>query len=201
MRGVRLDSGDMAALSKEVRRILDASGLDYVRIVASGGLDEYQVEELLNQDAPIDSFGVGTKMGVSGDAPWFDMAYKLVKYKGRPVLKLSTGKISLADEKQVFRYRDAADKLQRDVIGLRDEGLERTGGQALLCKVMDGGRAVGPLSTLDEIRERFAKEFASLDDRYKRLRGADRYEVDLSKRLRVLQTRVAREVGEEEVRR
>ena len=95
LRGVRLDSGDLVSLSREVRSILDQAGLHYVSIVASGGLDEFDVEDMTSQDAPIDSFGVGTKMGVSSDAPWSDMAYKLVKYDGRPVLKLSTGKISL----------------------------------------------------------------------------------------------------------
>ena len=95
-----------------MRRVLDEAGLDYVRVLVSGGLDEFQVDELVQAGAPIDAFGVGTRMAVSGDAPWLDMAYKLVKYAGRPVLKLSTGKVSLADEKQVFRLRDDEGRLR-----------------------------------------------------------------------------------------
>ena len=99
LRGVRLDSGDIAVLSREVRRIFREAGVEYIRIVASGGLDEFEIAELLEQGAEVDGFGVGTRMGVSADAPWFDIAYKLVKYDGRPVLKLSPGKASLPDEK------------------------------------------------------------------------------------------------------
>ena len=100
---VRLDSGDIAAISKEVRQVLDDNGLDYVRILASGGFDEFKIAQVLAAGGPVDSFAVGTKMGVSADAPYFDCAYKLVKYAGRPVMKLSTGKVTLVDKKQVYR--------------------------------------------------------------------------------------------------
>ena len=86
--------------------MLDGEGLDYVRILASGGLDEYELETLVQADAPIDLFGVGTKAGVSADAPWSDMVYKLVCFDGRPVMKLSEGKMSLPGAKQIFRRRD-----------------------------------------------------------------------------------------------
>ena len=89
---VRLDSGDYAELSRQVRRILDQAGLEYVRIVASGGLDEYEIDKLIQGGAPIDLFGVGTKVGSSADAPYSDMSYKLVCYDGQPVMKLSPGK-------------------------------------------------------------------------------------------------------------
>ena len=101
--GVRLDSGDFDDLSRQVRRILDYAGLDYVRIVASGGLDEYELERLIRGGAPIDMFGVGTRVGVSADAPYCDMVYKMVCYGSRPVMKLSAGKASLPGGKQVFR--------------------------------------------------------------------------------------------------
>src|SRR6185436_9082059 len=90
--GVRIDSGDLEASAKEVRRIFDAEGFTDVKIIGSGGLDEFDLERLAA--APFDSYGVGTKMGMSADAPWADMAYKLVEYQERPVLKLSTGKRS-----------------------------------------------------------------------------------------------------------
>ena len=111
--GVRLDSGDFDDLSRQVRRILDDAGLDYVRIVASGGLDEYELERLIQGGAPIDMFGVGTRVGVSADAPYCDMVYKMVCYDGRPVMKLSAGKASLPGGKQVFRQYDADGKMIR----------------------------------------------------------------------------------------
>ena len=92
---VRLDSGDYADLSRKVRRVLDQEGLEYVRILVSGGLDEYELEALIGSGAPVDLFGVGTKAGVSADAPWSDMVYKIVCFDGRPVMKLSEGKMSL----------------------------------------------------------------------------------------------------------
>ena len=103
--GVRLDSGDMTALSKEVRVILDQAGLQDVQIVASGSFDEYRIDAAVRDGACIDAFGVGTKMGVAADMPYLDMAYKLVQYDGRPVMKLSTGKATLVDQKQVWRRR------------------------------------------------------------------------------------------------
>ena len=90
--GVRLDSGDILALSREVRRILDEAGFPGVRIVASGGLDEHDIAGLVAAEAPIDAFGVGTRLNVSADAPSLDLVYKLVRYRDRDVLKLSEGK-------------------------------------------------------------------------------------------------------------
>ena len=114
--GVRLDSGDLGELAVRTRRLLDEAGLPDARIVASGGLDEYAIAELVGHGAPIDIYGVGTKMGVSADAPYLDTAYKLVRYGERPVAKLSPGKPSLPGAKQVFRGR-ATDG---DLLGLRD---------------------------------------------------------------------------------
>ena len=106
LRAVRLDSGDLRSSSAaRYAASWTMRGLDYVRILASGGLDEYALDALVRGGAPIDAFGVGTRMAVSGDAPWLDAAYKLVQYEGRPVLKLSSGKASLPGEKQVYRLR------------------------------------------------------------------------------------------------
>ena len=100
--GVRLDSGDLRELASYARRTLDAAGLTAARIVVSGGLDEYGIDDLVAADAPIDLFAVGTKVGTSADAPYLDSAYKLVKYAGRPVMKLSAGKLTAPAPKQVF---------------------------------------------------------------------------------------------------
>lgn len=187
LRAVRLDSGDLLGLSRDVRRVLDEAGLDYVRVLVSGGLDEFQVEELVQAGAPIDAFGVGTRMAVSGDAPWLDMAYKLVKYAGRPVLKLSTGKVSLADEKQVFRLRDDEGRLKGDVIGLSDETPPEFGSEPLLEIFMENGEMLAPPPAIEELRERFRIEFAALDDRFKVVKNPAKYPVRLSSRLRRLQ--------------
>ena len=118
---VRLDSGDYGELSRQVRRLLDGQGLDYVRVLVSGGLDEYELDSLVQDSAPIDLFGVGTKAGVSADAPWSDMVYKIVCFDGRPVMKLSEGKMSLPGSKQIFRRRDEDGSLSGDIIGLQEE--------------------------------------------------------------------------------
>jgi nicotinate phosphoribosyltransferase len=130
--GIRLDSGDLAALSGQAREVLDGAGLPHVRIFASGGLDEVDIDALVRGGAPIDAFGVGTRMGVSADAPFLDTAYKLAEVGGRPVLKLSPGKISVPGAKQVHRFAE------HDVVTLRDE-TPPAGGEPLLEPVMVGG--------------------------------------------------------------
>ncbi len=156
---VRLDSGDLLALSKAARELLDEAGLQRVRVYASGGLDELAVARLVEQGAPIDSFGVGTAMGVSSDAPALDMAYKLVAYAGRPRVKLSSGKLLLPGAKQV--YRQEADGVARgDVLASRDEVVP---GRPLLRPVMRAGRRLpGASPTLTEIREHARREIARL---------------------------------------
>ena len=196
LRAVRLDSGDLAALSRAVRHILDGAGLGYVRILVSGGLDEFQVDRLVQAGAPIDGFGVGTRMAVSGDAPWLDIAYKLVKYAGRPVLKLSAGKVSLADEKQVFRLYDSDRRLRGDVIGLSDEPPPDPDAEPLLETFMEDGRIAQPMPTVAELRDRFQAEFAALDNRFKTLRSPAKYPVRLSRRLQSLQKELTRKAGE-----
>jgi nicotinate phosphoribosyltransferase len=171
-----------------VRTILDDHGLNYVRILASGGLDEFEIAQLLADGCRIDSFAVGTKMGVSADAPYFDIAYKLVKYGGRPVMKLSTGKVTLVDQKQVWRHADGQNRPTRDVIALRDEALP--GAAPLLQPVMRHGEILKPRPTLKEARQHFKKQFALLPEPYKDLTAPARYPVDLSPGLRDLQARV-----------
>ncbi|MGH7555712.1 MAG: nicotinate phosphoribosyltransferase, partial [Longimicrobiales bacterium] len=120
VRGVRLDSGDLAELAFGARALLDGAGLQRVGIFASGGLDECEIDDLLERGAPIDAFGVGTRMGVSSDAPALDMAYKLTSYAGRGRVKLSTGKPIWPGPKQVFREHSNG-RFVRDVIASADE--------------------------------------------------------------------------------
>ncbi len=200
LKGVRLDSGDIALLSRKVRKILKRTGLRETTIFASGAFDEYKIQRILDQAGDIDSFGVGTKMGVSADAPYLDMAYKLVKYAGRPVLKLSPEKITLASEKQIFRFTTSKGKLKRDVIGLREDKLE--GGEPLLNRVMTRGKVISEFSDLFHIQKVFLDEFSKLDFKLKSLEKKEtEYRVSLSPKLKSLQSRIvntikAKELGE-----
>lgn len=146
---VRIDSGDLSAQAKEVRRILDGHGCRDVRIALSGGLDEHQIAALVSSGVPVDVFGVGTSLDVSADAPALDMAYKLQMYAGRPRRKRSPGKITWPGAKQVFREYGPDGIAVRDRIVLEGETAE---GMTLLGEVMRGGRAVGASRRLQEIR-------------------------------------------------
>jgi nicotinate phosphoribosyltransferase len=176
---VRLDSGDLLELSKDVRAILDAAGLGYVRIFASSGLDEDEVARLLEHGAPIDAFGIGTRLNVSADAPYLDMAYKLVEYDGRKVLKLSEGKRTWVGQKQVFRRRDGQGWFAGDVIGLAEEE-GAPGSEPLLAPVMASGRLTRPHPPLLEVRRHCAAQVAALPDEFRRLRDPGRYPVRVS---------------------
>jgi nicotinate phosphoribosyltransferase len=194
---VRLDSGDMAAISQEVRRLLDDNGLNYVRILASGSFDEDKITRVLTDGAKIDAFAVGTKMGVSADAPYFDIAYKLVRYADEPVMKLSTGKVTLVDKKQVFRFFDDQGAMQQDTIALRRETVPS--GAPLLQPVMAGGRITRPLPTLTESREYFRDQLARLPEAHKALQDPAPYPVSLSPGLKELQSRVVQQIRHREL--
>jgi nicotinate phosphoribosyltransferase len=195
LRGVRLDSGDMVELSKEVRKVLDSAGFTDVSIFASGGFDEFKIDRYMSAGALIDAFGVGTKMGVSADAPYFDIAYKLVQYNGRPVLKLSSGKKTLVGEKQVYRHEHEHNFIG-DTIALKDEALE---GEALLIPVMENGERLGAPEDLDTVRERLQKDLSRLPDAHKRLREPELYKVQTAPGLTELQARVTQQVREKEL--
>jgi len=179
--GIRLDSGDLAELAEKARRILDDAGLDDVDIFVSGGLNEFEIRDMLDQGAPIDGFGVGTAMGVSSDAPDLDIAYKLVEYAGRGRMKLSTGKPTLPGAKQIFRrHRDG--KAIGDMLGRRDEALD---GTPLLEPFVRDGRRVRRADTPGRARERADKRLGALPEDILAVDRASRdYPVELSKALR-----------------
>lgn len=161
--GVRLDSGDLDRLSREARRILDHAGLGRAKIFASGGLDEHEVAELVRAGAPVDAFGIGTQLGVSADAPYVDVVYKLVEFDGRPVLKLSPAKASAPGRKQI--WRGPSD----DVIGLRDEAAPGPNHEPMLEPVMRAGRRLAPAPAIEEMRARFQGDLAALPVKAARL--------------------------------
>jgi nicotinate phosphoribosyltransferase len=158
LKGVRLDSGDLDALSRQARRILDDAGHRDAIIFASGNLDEERVAALVAAGAPIDSFGVGTSLSTSADAPYLDAVYKLEEYAGRPRRKRSTGKATWPGRKQVWRQLDGAGRFSRDVITA--EG-DRQPGEPLLAPAMAGGRRLARPG-LAEARARCAADLARL---------------------------------------
>ncbi|ARZ66698.1 nicotinate phosphoribosyltransferase [Streptomyces albireticuli] len=191
---IRLDSGDLGALAVRSRRILDGAGLNEVRIVASGGLDEFAVDRLVRSGAPIDTYAVGTKVGVSADAPYLDSAYKLVEYDGRPVMKLSSAKVTAPGRKQVFRRPGYA-----DIIGLLDEP-PPPGGERLLETVMRHGRRTqsgNRRSRLDDARSRFADDLAALPDDARRITSPVAPKAVLSQPLTELADRVRHHIETE----
>jgi nicotinate phosphoribosyltransferase len=179
LRGVRLDSGDLLALSLETRRLADAAGFPKLQIFASGGLDEFEVDALVRAGAPIDAFGVGTKVGVSADAPYGDCAYKLVEYAGRSVLKLSPGKQTRPGPKQVFRYFEAGGRMSHDVVA---RAVEIPDGprNPLLAAVMRDGKRLGTPVPLAESRRLFQTGFELLRDAHKALHAPEPYRVQFS---------------------
>lgn len=186
IRGVRLDSGDMAELAKRVRRILDKGGLEHVSIFASGGLDEEKLAALLAAGGPIDGFGVGSRLDCSADAPYFDCAYKLVEYDGRPRLKESEGKSTLPGRKQVYRVIEN-DVAVKDVMTLDDS---ETAGEPLLKTVMVDGRRTDLAESLEAIRQRLSQSLTQLPPRWRRLDPAEPFPVEIAEPLRELAARL-----------
>jgi nicotinate phosphoribosyltransferase len=166
---VRLDSGDLLTLSRAVRKMLDDAGLRQVQILASGGLDESEIQRLVAEGAPIDSFGVGTSMGVSADAPDLDIAYKLTEYDGLGRMKFSSGKSTLPGRKQVFR-RTLDGKYAGDTIARSHESLP---GTPLLAPVMLAGRRTAAAAGIDAIRAAARENLAKLPDALLSLSPAD----------------------------
>lgn len=183
--GVRLDSGDMAAGSRLVRAALDAAGFPEVKIFASSGFDEYKIADIIKAGARIDAFGVGTKVGVSADAPYLDIVYKLARYGDRNVKKYSPGKISLAGRKQVFRKLSPDGRPVKDFIGTRRETIADT--IPLLQPAMQAGRVLHPHPSLQDVRTRCAQSLDALDTAYKDLQHPATYPISISKRLSTLQ--------------
>ncbi len=182
LRGVRLDSGDMVLLSRQVRQILNEAGLGEVKIYASSGFDEFKIDEALKSGAKIDAFGVGTSLGVSADAPFADIVYKMVRYGQRDVRKLSPGKRTLGGEKQVFRFLHDNGLYRQDIIGLRNETHDT--GSALLASAVTSGRLVRPHPPLADIRRFFKENFEKLSNEYKDICARQVYPVNISPHLK-----------------
>ena len=183
--GVRLDSGDIGALSKQVRPCLDRAGLTETRIVVSGDLDEHSIARLLASGAPIDVFGVGTALATSKDAPALGGVYKLVEFDGEPTAKLSENeeKISYPGRKLVFRF--AQDGMYaKDIVALHDETYENS--EPLLSCVMREGRRTSEKRDIHEIRSRAAERMSRLPADVRAMVNPAQYPVTFSTRIHQL---------------
>jgi len=184
VRGVRLDSGDLAAHARAVRAILDQGGLREATIFSSGNLDELKVEQLLAAGAPIDGFGIGTSLDTSSDAPFLDCAYKLQEYAGTPRRKHSEGKATWPGRKQVYRHLALDGTFDHDVVALEGDPQQ---GTPLLVPVMQAGRRLAAAETLANARARAAAEMARLPPHLRQLAPSPApYRVEIAPALRAL---------------
>ncbi|NJM13618.1 MAG: nicotinate phosphoribosyltransferase [Synechococcaceae cyanobacterium SM1_2_3] len=187
IKGVRIDSGDLAAHAHAVRRILDAGGLTDVTLFGSSDLDEHRLRELLAADAPFDGFGVGTRLDASTDAPTLDLVYKLQEYAGQPKRKRSEGKATWPGRKQIYRQTDADGLMTGDCVGLEDQPHP---GQPLLIKAMEHGRRLQAPESLAVIRQRTQTQLAALPPALRVNQPAPPYAVDIAPELRELAARL-----------
>ena len=192
IRSVRLDSGDLGVLARKVRDILDRGGHTDIKIFASGGIDELEVQALLAAGAPIDGFGIGTSLDVSTDLPALDCAYKLQEYAGTARRKRSTGKATWPGAKQVFRRYMSDGSLARDVLTLVTDA---QAGDALLAPVMRDGRRVVPSPPLGAVRERARLELERLPAPLRSLTRHVEYPVEVSPAVHALAAKVDRRLG------
>lgn len=191
-RGVRLDSGDLGDHARKVRAILDAAGLDDVRIVASGGLNEFKLATLAREGAPIDVYGIGTSLVTSDDLPGLDCAYKLKAYDGRPRRKRSEKKAYWPGATQVYRRYDPKGRMVGDHLVCAGE---RADGVPLLQPVLRSGQLTAPLPSLAAVRDRASAELARLPENLKRLAPSSPYDVAVSPALRRLAGSVDRSIA------
>jgi len=190
--GIRLDSGDLEQEARDCRKILDDAGFSEIKIMASGGLDEYRIAALREAGAPIDGFGVGTAIGAANDAPAIELAYKLTEYAGEPKMKNSSGKTSWPGAKQVFRQFDGEGQASGDVIAGVEEQFD---GTPLLKTVMaDGELMPGVPASLDDQVAHAGKSVAALPSALRELGPANHYPVEFSAYLQDLQAETLRKV-------
>jgi nicotinate phosphoribosyltransferase len=189
IKAVRLDSGDLAEHAEKVRQILDEGGLHEVRIFCSGDLDEYRLQEMLADGAPIDGFGVGTRLDTSADAPYLDCAYKLMEYAGLARRKKSEGKAIWPGRKQVYRRFDEEGRMQGDTVSLEDDPQS---GEPLLQCFMRNGKRLSPSRPLLQVRDYCREQLARLPEPLRRLGKAPEYPVAIAASVR----RLAEEVDE-----
>lgn len=196
IRGVRLDSGNLIALSKRVRCILDDGGLTDVIIFASGGIEEDTLAAFMQQSAPIDGVGIGTSLTTSSDAPALDCAYKLQEYAGLPRRKWSAGKATWPGRKQVWRHYGTDGRMTGDILSVEDDTQH---GKPLLQLVMQSGRRLNLPPPFADIRSHASRELEQLPEPLRRLEPGASYPVQVAEKLVKLTTEVDRRLRLQEV--
>lgn len=192
IQAVRLDSGDLGEQAPAVRHILDDGGWPDIRIFASSNLDEYAVHALVSAGAPIDGFGVGTRLNTSADQPYLDCAYKLQEYAGVARRKRSSGKATWPGRKQVLRRFNEAETMVEDTITLVDDALP---GIPLLQPVMRGGRRLQDLPDLAAVRTYARAQMTGLPPALRGLETAPAYPVVISSALQAMADAVDRRLA------
>ncbi|MDP8260508.1 MAG: nicotinate phosphoribosyltransferase [Candidatus Gygaella obscura] len=196
LKAIRLDSGDLCAVSKIARKTLDKNDLKYVRILASGNLDEYAITRLIKKGALIDSFGVGTKMGTSSDAPYLDVVYKLCEVCDNendflPKMKLSAAKITLPGRKQIFRFKNRKGIFKKDIIALEAESIKKA--EPLLVNVIKDGKLMYNKPSIHDIVLFAKNNISSLSDKLKRIDKKANFIVKPSRALRKLKNKLIKQ--------
>jgi len=212
LEGIRLDSGDLGYLSKKARAMLDENGLDYVKIFVSNQLDEYIIKSLIEQDAPVDGFGVGTKLVTGGDDAALDGVYKLSEFNNAPQVKISDNleKMTLPGKKNILRFYDDQNMYYGDAIVLEEErdidimhhpyqsgkscNLKNYRNVRLLMKVMENGEIITPGKTIKEISQNVREKLSELPDEHKRFENPHIYKVGISEKLLNLRNKLVDEI-------
>ena len=185
IRGVRIDSGNLIEHAKKVRKILDDNGCENVIIVASSDLNEYKIKKIIDENAPIDAFGVGTELATSRDDPTISGVYKLIEYKGIPKIKISEEKLTYPGTKQVYRIFDNKGAFKEDILSLEDE-LPPSNSEPLLIPIMKNGELTTELPKVDDIRKFYLNNIKKLPDDYKKLEERKKFALKISKNLQKL---------------
>jgi nicotinate phosphoribosyltransferase len=190
IKGVRIDSGNLADHARQVRKILDDGGLGHVTIFASGDLDEHVLHDMLSGGAPVDGFGIGTRLDTSSDVPYLDCAYKLEEYAGKPRRKRSEGKQTWPGRKQVYRSYDADGRMESDIVTVEGDQQQ---GEPLIKHMMRGGKRLAAGAAIADIRSNAAANLARLPEPLCILQEPYNYQVEISGKLHELAAQVDRE--------
>ncbi|UCC20993.1 MAG: nicotinate phosphoribosyltransferase [Promethearchaeota archaeon] len=183
--GVRLDSGDLINHARKVRKILDDNGCEQVLIVASSDLNEYKIKEIIEKNAPIDAFGVGTELATSSDDPTISGVYKLIEYNGVPKIKISEEKVTYPGKKQVYRIYDKDGMFKEDILSLENES-PPSNSEPLLNPIMKNGALLKKLPKLEDIQKFYIDNIKKLPNYFKQLEETHIFELKISKKLKQL---------------
>ncbi|MBD3223443.1 MAG: nicotinate phosphoribosyltransferase [Caldithrix sp.] len=196
-KGIRIDSGNLIEEAKKARRILDEQGLDKIMILLSGDLNEYKIDEMIQEGTPVNAFGVGTQVATSYDAPTLQGVYKLVELtdeKGTHYrAKFSPDKISYPGRKQVWRFFDKNSIMNHDLIALNDEDFSSEAESLIQCQIENGQRVQKQVS-LVSIQQRTKKNLSMLPESLKHLRSDHPYSIKVSKTLKTLLNQLQNQV-------